>query len=232
MVSKVEHGTRGMPARQWKVTDDVCHADGALVAAQGVLADADRDHRARCRDRRRASQRAAAQAEADALRASPVPHRVTGHEARPDLAGVSSELAEELMQVVTRLARSMGRRDAMRVASWALAAVGLSGLNLDDCARMAQSLDCPRRVDARVVQNLAITLAHCKRQEDALGPSEVLETVVAQHNVARSLLAGGVPDGLRRPLLIVTSNMASAIGGYHVNLATMTPRSAAFGTHA
>jgi DNA-binding XRE family transcriptional regulator len=30
-ISKIEHGIRGMPARLWKITDDVCRADGALV---------------------------------------------------------------------------------------------------------------------------------------------------------------------------------------------------------
>lgn len=31
-VSKIEHGWRGIPAEQWKVTDDMCHAEGALLA--------------------------------------------------------------------------------------------------------------------------------------------------------------------------------------------------------
>ncbi|MGH3866906.1 MAG: hypothetical protein ACRDQ4_12350 [Pseudonocardiaceae bacterium] len=131
---------------------------------------------------------------------------------------VSRELAEELMQVVTKLARSMGRRDAMCLATWALAAVGLSGLDPDEYTRVTQALASPRQVDAHVVHNLAITLAHCKRQEDTLGPCEVLDTVVAQHGIVRRLLDGGYPERLRKSLRLVDSNMASAIGGYLIDM--------------
>lgn len=30
-ISQVEHGTLGMPAKLWKITDGVCRADGALI---------------------------------------------------------------------------------------------------------------------------------------------------------------------------------------------------------
>jgi len=226
-VSKIEHGTRGMPEKQWKITDDVCRAEGALIAEHSVLAQAEQDYRGLCRAHQRQARQAAAQADADALRALPAPSgavrergQVGGRDAWPEIMGVDGELvAEELMrEVVTKLARSLGRRKALRVAGWALGAVGLSGLDTDECTRVAQALDAPHRVDAHVVNNLATTLAHCKRQEDTLGPCEVLDTVVAQHGIVRRLLEGGCPEGLRRSLNTVDSDMASTIGGYLLDM--------------
>ncbi|MBV8542547.1 MAG: helix-turn-helix domain-containing protein [Pseudonocardiales bacterium] len=224
-ISKVEHGTRGMPQKQWRITDEVCRAEGALVSEHSVLAQAEQDYRGRWRAQQRQARQAAAQAGADALRAAPAPAPVrereqgSGRDAWPETTGAGRELAEELMrEVVTTLARSLGRREALRVARWALAAVGLSGLDADECARVAQALEAPRRVDAHVVNNLATTLAHCKRQEDTLGPCEVLDTVVAQHGIVRHLLKGDCPEGLRRSLNTVDSNMATTIGGYLISM--------------
>lgn len=217
-ISKIEHGARGMPEELWKVTDDVCHADGALVAEHSALTDAEQDYRSCCRARRRQLQLAAAQAEVAALspaRTSSL--EASGLEAWLDTAR-HGELAEEFMQVVTRLVRSIGRREAMRVAGWALAAVGLSGLDADECTRLVQALEAPRRVDAQVVRNLATTLVHCKRLEDKLGPCEVLDTVVVQYGLVRRLLAGECPDNLVKSLKVVESNIASTIGGYLIDM--------------
>jgi transcriptional regulator with XRE-family HTH domain len=216
-VSKIEHGARGMPEALWKITDEVCHAEGALVAEYSTVAQAERDYRGRWRAHRRQERRVAARADADALRAfyaARGPDQGSGYGAWPDMTRVDGELAEELMRVVTKLARSLGRREALRVASWALGAVGLSGLNTDEQTRVAQALASPRRVDAHVVNNLATTLAYCKRQEDTLGPCEVLNTVVAQHGIVRHLLEGDCPAGLRQSLSLVDSNMATTIGRY------------------
>ncbi|MGH3565443.1 MAG: helix-turn-helix domain-containing protein [Pseudonocardia sp.] len=208
MMSRIESGARGMTAEQWTVADEVCGAQGALVAAHDVLAAAELEYGTHALVGRRAAQRAAAQVEVDALRTTPLSHAA-------GLAGVRSELAEELMQVITKLVRRLGRRDAMRVAGLTFAVVGLSGLDGDECARVAQAIGSPRRVDAQVIRNLAVTFAHCKRQEDALGPSEVLSTVVAQHGVVQRLREGGVPGGgLSRSLLALESDMASSIGNY------------------
>jgi hypothetical protein len=96
--------------------------------------------------------------------------------------------------------------------------VGLSSLDVDECTRVALAVESPHRVDARVVKNLATTLAYCKRQEDTLGPAEVLDTVLAQHQIVRHLLHGGCPEDLRRPLSTVESNMATTIGGYLLSM--------------
>ncbi|MGH3756056.1 MAG: hypothetical protein ACRDRP_25920, partial [Pseudonocardiaceae bacterium] len=209
----------------WKITDEVCHAEGALVSEHTALARAEQDYRGRWRAHQRQARQAAAQPDADALRASPAPlpaawerGQVSGHDAWPEITGAASELAEELMrEMITTLARTLGRRDALRVARWALAALGLSSLDTDEYTRTAQALDAPHRVDTHVVNNLGATLAYCKRQEDTLGPGEVLDTVLAQHRIVRHLL-GGCPDGLRTSLSTLDSSMATAIGGYLISM--------------
>jgi hypothetical protein len=132
---------------------------------------------------------------------------------------MEAELAEELMrQLVAALARSLGRRQALRVARQALGVVGLSSLDVDECTRVALAVESPHRVDARVVKNLATTLAYCRRQEDTLGPAEVLDTVLAQHQIVRHLLHCGCPDEWRRPLRTVDSNIATTIGSHLVDM--------------
>ena len=223
MVSKIEHGRRGIPTKQWELTDKVCQAQGALLAAHAELAQAEQEYRDRCRAQRRAAQRAQAQADLHALTTCPGPQpepplRASGQEAGPAPALVSGELAEELRRVVTKLARLLPRRQAIQLASWALGAVGLTGLDIDEYTRVAQAVQAPHRVDGQVIQNLAAMLAHCKRLEDKLGPTEVLDTAVAQHGMVRRMLEGGCPERFRRPLLAVHSNMASTIGGYLVDM--------------
>lgn len=222
-ISKVEHGTRGMPAALWALADEVCRADGALIADHQALAEAEDDYRGLCRARQRQQRQAAAQAEVERVRAalSPVawpPDRVGGHDGWPGMGLVHGELAEELMAVVTRLVRTMGRRDAMRTAGLVLAAVGLSNLDADECARVAQALESPERIDAQVIRNLAASLTQSKRLEDKLGPGEVLDTVVSQHGLVRRLRRGRCPEHLVKPLCVVDSNMASTIGTCLLNM--------------
>jgi len=227
-ISKIEHGVRGMPAQLWTVADDLCGAGGVLVAEHEALAAAEQDYHDRCRSqrRRRQIQQANAQAHRQALSAWPEPGSSpgvlggSGGDAWPDKdkALVSAGLAQELMQVVTRLMHTLGRRDAIRTVGSVLAAVGLSGLDPDEHTRLAQALACPSRVDAQVVSNLAATLACCKRLEDKLGPSEVMDTVLAQHRLVRRLLEGGCPNNLVKPLRLVESNTASTIGIGLINM--------------
>ncbi|MGH3830888.1 MAG: helix-turn-helix domain-containing protein, partial [Pseudonocardiaceae bacterium] len=180
-ISKVEHGTRGMPGEQWKLTDEACRAGGALIAEHRTLAQAEQDYRERSRAHQCQARQAAAQTGLDALRAALTRgtrdrDQSGGHDAWLGIPGVDRELAEELMrELITILERRLGRRAALRVARWALAALSLSGLDPDEYTRTAHALEDPRRVDPRVVNNLASTLAQCKRQEDTLGPSEVLD---------------------------------------------------------
>jgi transcriptional regulator with XRE-family HTH domain len=239
LVSKVEHGRRGMPAALWMIADEMCGAEGALVAEHDALARAEQDYRDRCRAHRRQEQIQRAGARARTLARSPWPVPVpsvvqqwegmTGREAGLQQVLVSGELAEEFMQVVADLVRRVGRRDAMRIAGWALGALGLSGLDAEEYTRLALAVAAPRRVDAQVINNLAAVLAHCKRQEDTLGPCQVLETVRAQHRLVRRLLDGDeCREQLRRPLSLVDSNMASTIGGYLVDMGQPTDASRYF----
>jgi transcriptional regulator with XRE-family HTH domain len=112
MVSKIEHGTRAMPQALWTVTDEVCHAEGALIAEHHTLAQAEQDYRARCRAQRAQVQQRHAQAQLAALKASSGLDLVAGCGVWPDMTGADGELARELMAVVTKLVRSIGRRDA------------------------------------------------------------------------------------------------------------------------
>lgn len=122
------------------------------------------------------------------------------------------------MQVVRKVARSLPRREATRLASWILTTLGLTGLDPDESTRVVQALDAPHRVDEKVIENLATLLARSKRLEDKLGPTEVLNTVIAQHGLVRHLLEGGCTERFHQPLLVVDSKMASTIGSYLIDM--------------
>lgn len=226
MISKVEHGTRTLSVALWKIADDLCGAGGVLVAQHEGLARAERDYRDRYRTHQRQTQGQRAQAQAVPMwpaLISPAVLLYSGDEAWPQttlvhLGGGCATLAKELMAVVTKLVRSLGRRDAIHLAGSVLAAAGLGGLDADEYTRLAHAIQAPSRVDAQVVQNLAAILAYNKRLEDKLGPCQVLDTVIAQHRLVHRLLAGDCADHLRKPLSLVDSNMASAIGGYLVDM--------------
>ncbi|MGH3710199.1 MAG: helix-turn-helix domain-containing protein, partial [Pseudonocardiaceae bacterium] len=219
MVSRIEHGTRALPEALWRIADEVCRAQGALMAEYHTLAEAEQDYRAQCRAHRFQMQHSHAQTQLDALKASPASSlRGGGGDVWPEMTGADGELAGELMTVVTKLVQSMGRRQAMQLVGYVLAIIGLSGLDTDDYTRLVQALETPRRVDTRVVESLALTLAQCKRLEDTLGPCEVLDTVVAQHGIVRRLLQGGCPDTVVKPLKLVDSTIASTIGTCLINM--------------
>ncbi len=229
-ISKIEHGVRTMPAALWAIADELCGAQGALVAEYEALATAEQDYRDRCRahHRQRQIQQAGAQAHRQAPSAWPEPVPGSppaallggGGDAWPDtaLASAGLGLAEELLHVVTQLIQILGRRDAMRLVSGTLTAAGLWGLDPDEYTRLAHAVQAPRRVDAHVINNLAVTLAYCKRLEDTLGPCQVLDTVTAQHRLVHRLLDGDCPDNLVKPLTLVDSTMASTIGGYLIDM--------------
>jgi hypothetical protein len=211
-----------MPAALWELADKVCGAQGVLIAEYTALAAVEADYRERCRTRRHREQiqRAAAHAHADTVRvlsSSGLPDG--GDEDDPGLALVSAGLAEELLAVVVKIIRRLGRREAIRLAGTVLAAVGLPGLNPDsnETTRVIQAVEAPSRVDAQVVKTLAVTLASCRRMEDKLGPSQVVDTVIAQHQLVHRLQSG-CPSQLYKPLSLVDSNMACAIGWYLIEM--------------
>ena len=122
------------------------------------------------------------------------------------------------MDIITSLVRSVGRRQAMQLVSWTLATLGLSGLDTEDYTRVAQAVANPSRVDAHVIKNLAITLTTCKRLEGKLGPSEVLDTGLAQHGIVHRLLEGGCPEQFSKPLRLLDANMACSIGRWLLDM--------------
>ncbi len=224
LISKVEHGARRMPEALWKIADELCGADGALITAYTELAQAETDHRDRHRTRRRPLPPTPAQLDTrHRAWSAPAGWVPAGHQPDQDVACskntlVTGELAEELLDVVTRLARSIGRREAIELAGSVFAAVGLAGLDADEYTRVARAVAVPSRIDAQVINNLAVTLAVCKRQEDRLGPLQVVDTVVAQHGLVRRLLAGDCPEKLHKALSLVDSNIACTIGGYLIDM--------------
>ena len=144
MISRIEHGTRTLPETLWKIADEVCRAQGALIAEHYTLSQAEGDYRAQCRAHHRQVQQSQAQAQVDARRgASPVSSLrdgSSGGDVWSTMTGVDGELAKELMAVVTKLVRSIGRRETMRLLGCLLAAIGSSGLDTEEYTRLAQAL--------------------------------------------------------------------------------------------
>ncbi|MGH3898224.1 MAG: hypothetical protein ACRDTA_08200 [Pseudonocardiaceae bacterium] len=117
-----------------------------------------------------------------------------------------------LVQFLTSWAHTMKRRDALRALGWAATAASVGhSLNLDEQARLAAALSNPGRVDARIIDHIDAVLWSCTRQDDALGPHAVLDTVLAQRHLARSLLPG-CPATLRPRLLSTLSNATRKAG--------------------
>ncbi|MGH3697148.1 MAG: helix-turn-helix domain-containing protein [Pseudonocardiaceae bacterium] len=224
LISKVEHGVRRLPEQLWTIADELCDAQGALITAHTELMQAEADYQDRRRTTRRPLPPTPAQLDTrHRVWSAPAEWVPAGHQPDQDVTWsqttlVTGELAEELLDVVTRLVRSLGRREAIGLAGSILAAVGLSGLDADEYARVAHAVAFPSRIDAQVINNLAVTLTVCKRQEDRLGPCQVLDTVVAQHGLVRRLLAGDCAENLRKALSLVDSNVACTIGSYLIDM--------------
>lgn len=138
----------------------------------------------------------------------------------PMPAGWEERLSEQLEDVLGEWVTTMNRRQLIQLLGWAAAIVAaspMSGLDADEQQRLTKAIAVPRRVDARVIDHIEAMLAHCKRQEDALGPQAVLRTVLAQRQLVDVLLAE-CPEPLRPRLLSVSSSMSSSIGIYFSNL--------------
>lgn len=117
-----------------------------------------------------------------------------------------------LVQFLTSWAHTMKRRLALRTLGWAAtaASVGLS-LDPDEQARVAAVLSNQRRIDPQTLEHLEAVLWHCRRQEAALGPHAVLDTVLAQRELAR-VLRPDCPTALRPRLLAVLSGASRHAG--------------------
>jgi tetratricopeptide (TPR) repeat protein len=117
-----------------------------------------------------------------------------------------------LVQLLRRWAHTMNRRDVLRTLGWAATAASLGDLlDLDEHERVASALSTPSRIDDRTIAHFETILRHCERQDDALGPRGVLETVLAQRNLIRSLLPE-CPATLRSRLLSTLSYASNQAG--------------------
>lgn len=101
----------------------------------------------------------------------------------------------------------------LRTLGWAATAASVGYcIDLDEQARVGSVLGNPGRIDPQTIEHIDAVLWHCKRQDDALGPRGVLDTVLAQRDLVRSLLPQ-CPATLRPRLLSTLSN-ASRLAGW------------------
>jgi len=221
-VSKVENGWRGRDRSWWERVDGLCGAGGGLVAAWEELDRAIQEYRGRVAVLRR--QRAKARRDAAAAASAPSRMRAS---IGPRLSPESDRLAEGLSRIMRRIAKVLPRREAIQLVGLVTAASGLSGLDGDEVERLAGAVAAPKRVDRRVLGTLGRVLGDYRRLEDALGPSEVLPSVLALHGMVRGLRAQ-CPAALRGPLLTLDSQIASCIGGYLMDVGDLHQAGAYF----
>jgi DNA-binding XRE family transcriptional regulator/tetratricopeptide (TPR) repeat protein len=129
-------------------------------------------------------------------------------------------LFDQLKNVFGEWKHNVNRRTLLGLLGWtaaAIAAAPVGGLNPDEQERLAKAIAVPSRVDGQVIDHIETMLQHCKRQEDALGPEAVLQTVLAQRQLVDALLTE-CPDSLRPRLLSVYSSMSTSVGAYCFNL--------------
>lgn len=122
---------------------------------------------------------------------------------------------EELVHVLTGWASTMKRRDLLRTLAWAASTAAtvpiFSGLELGEQEQVVRVLDGQHRVDESVVGHIETVLWAAMRQDDALGPQAVLDTVLAQRRLARTILAD-CPAALRARLLSLFANLSRFAG--------------------
>lgn len=128
---------------------------------------------------------------------------------------------DQLVQALATWAAQMNRRDVLAMigaaATAAYASPLLDRLNDDELHRIAEVAANPSRVDEATIGHIEAVLHHCRRQEDTLGPKAVLETVLAQHQLVRSLLPSA-PEALRERLWSLLANICRSMGWMLFNL--------------
>ncbi len=213
LIGKCERGERALSAKRWALIDEHVNAGGALVAAAEQVAQA---ADAQQRRRRELARQAAERTRLRAVRAP----RVVSDSLLwlPDHVGalVTGQL-EELLDVIERLARLVGRRAALELAAKASAGLAVTWLDPDEIIRIVLAVAKPDRVDSATVRHFRDTLLSCQKTEDTLGPKAVMHTVRAQLDSARELLLGGVPDTYRAPLLQYVADASAVLGTYYVD---------------
>lgn len=224
MVSKVENGEKCLSAPLWKIADQVCAAQGALLAEYRKYAEAERDVRARWQDHHRQKQRPTRLARAAAARKTRKAGLATGAvcallgdtgdapSQRAVLVAVAR--AQEMVAMFDSLVRAFGRRRAIQIFSimTATATVGLAEHDADEHTRIAQAVDDPDRIDSEVVRTLWATLTQTRRLYDRIGPGPVLDSFLGQHQLIHHLLHGSAAGQWHKQLRVLDSAIALQIG--------------------
>ncbi|HET9257862.1 MAG TPA: hypothetical protein VFO16_22045 [Pseudonocardiaceae bacterium] len=118
----------------------------------------------------------------------------------------------QLVLFLRSWARTMYRRDVIRMLGWAAITASLfPALNADEQQRVASVLSGSSRVDAQTIEHIEAVLWHCRHQDYALGPQAALDTVLAQRDLARVLLPE-CPDDLRLRMLSAQSEASRQAG--------------------
>lgn len=194
-ISQLRHGRRTPSPEAARDLDDALSADGALA---GSVPDP----------------RHEPSGEVAAILAMVPQQPVTG--------ALRDREYDHLVQSLTHWALQMKRRDLLAIlaaaATAAYASPLLETLSPDERERVVLAAGGPYRVDEAVVGHIEAVLDRCMRQEDTLGPRIVLETVLAQHHVVRSLLAGSQDEGIRTRLLSLLANISRFTGWVLFNL--------------
>jgi tetratricopeptide (TPR) repeat protein len=93
-------------------------------------------------------------------------------------------------------------------ATAAAASPRLAVLSEDNINRLTAVAIQPSRVDAATIDHIDAVLQHCMRQEDALGPGPVLETVLAQQHLVQTLIPAARAENVRLQLLSLMANIS------------------------
>jgi transcriptional regulator with XRE-family HTH domain len=128
---------------------------------------------------------------------------------------------DQLIQHLSDWAARMRRRDLLAVLSAAAAAAYASPAfapDPDGARRTVLAASGQGRADETVVAHMNSILTHLMRQEDTLGPQIVLGTVLAQRDVAQTLLASGPDEPVRGQLLALLANIYRFAGWSLFNL--------------
>lgn len=139
----------------------------------------------------------------------------------PGLGALREQEYDHLVRALAHWAAHMKRRDILAIlgaaATAACASPLLDRLTPDEVQRMTAAAAGTRRADPAIAAHAEAVLDHCMRQEDALGPQVVLDTVLAQQRLVTMLLAGD-GGGLHARLLSLLANICRFTGWVLYNL--------------
>ncbi|MGI9003304.1 MAG: hypothetical protein ACR2GH_16880 [Pseudonocardia sp.] len=125
------------------------------------------------------------------------------------------EIFDNLVRFLTAWGHTVRRRYILQIlasaAPIAAAALLADMSSYDEQVRVVSAIQTPSRVDAAVIENIEQVLRHCIRQDDAIGPQAVLDTVLVQRNLVRTMLPE-CPSELRPRLLSLFSDLSRCAG--------------------